>query len=606
MQLPISANTGDFNAVSDVCFDCWSVLVFDNEGSECLETLREHPQLRQCFEQLSTFDRQCGATCVFCSVSASPSGSTVKDDVLFASNETLRTASIDDWQLEDIFERLAAKGENYGTQYGILLKPNVVPRGFSLGVLAVYFSRIFERDQRYLLSFAKNCIKVSLTEKAASHFNSMWSSRIATSVESLRNAAASSDSADDLGPLMRAYFDKAQNNAARRGSLDVYKRRLKELVMGILQDEFDTFVPDYQTLIRYVGRIYDEDRLLFEQLMRMQVHVSFDVDGRLRITEFKISRDVVTFSGYYNKFARGLSQTVWTLDRNVKSDLSVEECLCVPLLELCDGSGYKFMASGREDCDVRTTGAGRKFCVEIYNSKRELFLVYQLIRELGADPGSTEDCHLNKAFPMLKCMGKVAGAKEDVSVSAEGSPRRYYFLRAETQEEAVETPGSVTIARIHRGSLSDTFEGKSENSGEVPTAVGFYGLRVVFESRTERQRVQNDAENKNKVYSCVVLADEPIELEELKTLPKGPVTITQCNPIRTSHRKSQCKRERQIYEIRADPLHPRMFLLHLKTQAGTYVKEFVNGDLGRTKPSIKSMLGGRTLYVTHLDVVDFS
>lgn len=33
-----------------------------------------------------------------------------------------------------------------------------------------------------------------------------------------------------------------------------------------------------------------------------------------------------------------------------------------------------------------------------------------------------------------------------------------------------------------------------------------------------------------------------------------------------------------------------MFKLNLKTQAGTYVKEFVHGDLGRTTPSIAELL----------------
>ena len=32
------------------------------------------------------------------------------------------------------------------------------------------------------------------------------------------------------------------------------------------------------------------------------------------------------------------------------------------------------------------------------------------------------------------------------------------------------------------------------------------------------------------------------------------------------------------------------FLLSLRTTAGTYVKEWVHGDLGRTQPSVKSML----------------
>ncbi|KAK9942823.1 hypothetical protein M0R45_008471 [Rubus argutus] len=45
------------------------------------------------------------------------------------------------------------------------------------------------------------------------------------------------------------------------------------------------------------------------------------------------------------------------------------------------------------------------------------------------------------------------------------------------------------------------------------------------------------------------------------------------------------------------------FLLHLCTQAGTYIKEFVHGDLGRTQPSFGSILGTRA-EILRLDVTE--
>ena len=43
--------------------------------------------------------------------------------------------------------------------------------------------------------------------------------------------------------------------------------------------------------------------------------------------------------------------------------------------------------------------------------------------------------------------------------------------------------------------------------------------------------------------------------------------------------------------MRAVRISPRFLQLDLTTQAGTYVKEFVHGDLGRTRPSVGSLLG---------------
>jgi len=42
----------------------------------------------------------------------------------------------------------------------------------------------------------------------------------------------------------------------------------------------------------------------------------------------------------------------------------------------------------------------------------------------------------------------------------------------------------------------------------------------------------------------------------------------------------------------------------MRTSAGTYVKEFVHSDDGRTDPSIKSMLGLTSAVVVSLDVLD--
>ncbi|GBE61394.1 tRNA pseudouridine synthase 10, putative [Babesia ovata] len=610
------ADTQDFFTLRDICFDCWRALVFHNEAFQNLEDILEHPKLHQRFEQLCTFDRSDGATCGFCSASTLPAAVTVKDDVLFEANEDLRTINFDGWNLEDLFSNAAVAAEAYDTQNKLVSRGCTVSRGFNLCVLAVHFARTFGRDKRYPTTFAKNYIKLNLTENAVAHFNSVWRSRVAIASNFVGETSAITSDADDLTLLIRAYFDNAGN--AVKNNLEIYEKRLKDVIIGILENEFDTFVSDYQALFRYIDRIYHEDRLLFEQLLRMQIHVSFDVQDRLKITQFDISRDVVTFAGFYNKFARGLSQTVWTLDKNVKSDLSVEECLCLPLLTLCNADTYKFMASGREDCDVRTTGTGRKFCVEVYNCKRDLFLVYELIHKLGRKTAMAQSQNCEGPCQTIACLGELDKVTQDLQVNVTDEPKDHYFLVAGKQAHDQHPTHSITISGVPKMSLTEAFDGGSGDDVTVPSAAGFYGIRVVFNSKTERQIVQRDAENKNKTYSCVVICEEPITLEDLKALPQGPITISQCNPIRTSHRKSQCKRERQIHHISAEPIHPRMFLLHLTTQAGesnlinrlnnagTYIKEFVSGDYGRTTPSIKAMLGGKAMYVAQLDVVDFS
>lgn len=49
-------------------------------------------------------------------------------------------------------------------------------------------------------------------------------------------------------------------------------------------------------------------------------------------------------------------------------------------------------------------------------------------------------------------------------------------------------------------------------------------------------------------------------------------------------------REKLIYKLKAEYINPHYFVLHVLGSAGTYIKEFVHGDLGRTVPSIGSIL----------------
>lgn len=90
------------------------------------------------------------------------------------------------------------------------------------------------------------------------------------------------------------------------------------------------------------------------------------------------------------------------------------------------------------------------------------------------------------------------------------------------------------------------------------------------------------------------------QIENLNKLKN--IKIVQRTPVRVLHRRPLSPRTRVIYEMRArwaklhelKKLHTTaesvFFVLDVKTQAGTYVKEFVHGDFGRTKPSLSDFL----------------
>ncbi|KEP64807.1 UNVERIFIED_CONTAM: hypothetical protein HHA_202740 [Hammondia hammondi] len=135
--------------------------------------------------------------------------------------------------------------------------------------------------------------------------------------------------------------------------------------------------------------------------------------------------------------------------------------------------------------------------------------------------------------------------------------------------------------------------------------------------------LQYGAEEKVKRYECLVFAERPVSLHALREVQEsvrslqgrsaplaeqqkeergqergqereqekdGGLIVYQKTPLRVLHRRSLAVRQRRIYAIDFVPVHPQVFICRLDTQAGTYVKEFVHGDLGRTSPSLSSLL----------------
>lgn len=67
------------------------------------------------------------------------------------------------------------------------------------------------------------------------------------------------------------------------------------------------------------------------------------------------------------------------------------------------------------------------------------------------------------------------------------------------------------------------------------------------------------------------------------------------------HRRPLAVRERYIFSMKSERIDSNHWNLFLKTQAGTYIKEFVHGDFGRTKPSLGDLLNAET-DILELDV----
>jgi tRNA pseudouridine synthase 10 len=118
--------------------------------------------------------------------------------------------------------------------------------------------------------------------------------------------------------------------------------------------------------------------------------------------------------------------------------------------------------------------------------------------------------------------------------------------------------------------------------------------------------LREEEQDKRKSYAAVCWASRALTDGDLAGLSaRGGLVLAQRTPVRVLHRRANLERPRAVHEIRAErlPGAPQgYFLLTLTTQAGTYIKEFVNGDRGRTRPSVAELLGCEAAECVCLDV----
>jgi tRNA pseudouridine synthase 10 len=138
------------------------------------------------------------------------------------------------------------------------------------------------------------------------------------------------------------------------------------------------------------------------------------------------------------------------------------------------------------------------------------------------------------------------------------------------------------------------------------------GLKLSDKAQTKAMHL--GAEEKQKMYACKVWVKKVMTETEIAAAlnPHTDLIIQQKTPVRVLHRRSLLTRPRVVHELRCEQVETdeekdggsTLFTLHLRTSAGTYVKEFVHGDLGRTNPSLGNLLGGVECDILELDVTD--
>ena len=106
-----------------------------------------------------------------------------------------------------------------------------------------------------------------------------------------------------------------------------------------------------------------------------------------------------------------------------------------------------------------------------------------------------------------------------------------------------------------------------------------------------------------KSYQVTVVGSVPEAVVRKGLAEAVARPLAQRTPTRVAHRRADLVRHRRIVSAELARHSPTGFTVDLRTEAGTYVKEWVEGDGGRTEPSLSAILAV-PLRVESLDVLE--
>ena len=340
--------------------------------------------------------------------------------------------------------------------------------------------------------------------------------------------------------------------------------------------------------------------------------------------------------GRYKKHERGIPQTRWPCrackgrgcakcnDTGQQYPSSVQDLIGNPLIEFFEGREHAFHGMGREDIDVRCLGRGRPFVLEIKEPKRwdiDYDAAMKVVNE-KAD-GAIEITDVRRSN-----RSEVVRVKD---TPAEKSYTIRFLVEPLTQPEldVLTAPLDLTkedVQQRGRGRRKHRRRGDKKDNPKKP--LQRVELTILEESELKKMKKaelvdlcveRNCASTGVKAELIVQLLStnpqpvEPLPLPDEATIldiieKLEGVNLAQRTPERVAHRRADLVRRRKVIETRdasveIDASGSISVEFTLRCESGTYVKETVHGDDGRTQPSIASLIKAKCT-VEWLDVGD--
>jgi len=346
--------------------------------------------------------------------------------------------------------------------------------------------------------------------------------------------------------------------------------------------------------------------------------------------------------GRYIKLERGIPQTRWPCrackgrgcercdQTGLQYKKSVQDLIGNPLLEIFQSNEHAFHGMGREDIDVRCMGRGRPFVIEMKEPMIRSVDVIEAMKTINdAADGSIEITGLRDSNRSEVVRVKDTPAEKSYTI-------RFRLLPLSEAELAVLTaPVDLTHIDVQeRGGKGKKQSSKRKRRGDrkndhtkpLPTVIdvpeGPDEATLKAMKKPELVAMAEDLKlvktgTKPVLIERILGAGPPaptyLDLPEndsiLETIAKlAGVKLAQRTPERVAHRRADLIRRRTVFETSKPTIDimedgVREIEFTLRCESGTYVKETVHGDGGRTQPSLSSLIKAKC-DVLWLDVGD--
>ncbi|HLC68571.1 MAG TPA: tRNA pseudouridine(54/55) synthase Pus10 [Candidatus Bilamarchaeaceae archaeon] len=228
--------------------------------------------------------------------------------------------------------------------------------------------------------------------------------------------------------------------------------------------------------------------------------------------------------------------------------------------------------------------------VQVHREPRFFFGRYKKFTLLSQSRWICKVCQ-GKGCGECKGKGKYYDAVEEVigEPFKQASKAEDYILHASGREDvdALNTAGRPFVLELvnpeERVDVPAVQE-EINRSGKVKVE----GMRIV---RRNFVTLIGDS-HFDKEYEAEVVLEKPIDKERVYELEKKvPLVLEQQTPQRVAHRRADLVRKREVKKLKIIGCEGTRAHVSVTAEAGTYIKEFISGDDGRTNPSMSALLG---------------